>query len=98
MDECKDRATQYPEWRPFDSTNEHFMQTPADSRLPPPVFLANKTIVFRHASGRYPEWRPFDSTNEHFIHTPADSRLPPPVLLAKKTIVFKNVAKDYRLQ
>ena len=88
MDECEDRVRCYPEWRPFDNTNERFMHTPTDSRLPPPVMLENKTIVFKHASERYPEWRPFDNTNKRFMHTPTDSRLPPPVILANKTIVF----------
>ena len=48
MDEFEDTATRYPDWRPFDSANERFVRTPADSRLPPPVILANKTIVFKN--------------------------------------------------
>ena len=47
IDEYEDTATRYPDWRPFDSGNERFVRTRADSRLPPPVILANKTIVFR---------------------------------------------------
>ena len=46
MDECEDVAARYPDWIPFDGANERFMRTPADSRLPAPVLLANKTIVF----------------------------------------------------
>ena len=46
MHEFEDTATIYPDWLPFDSANKHFMQTPADSRLPPPVILPNRTIVF----------------------------------------------------
>ena len=48
IDEYEDTATRYPDWRPFDRTNERFVRTPADSRLPPPVILANRTIVFRN--------------------------------------------------
>ena len=48
IDEYEDTATRYPDWRPFDSANERFVRTPADSRLPPPVILANRTIVFRN--------------------------------------------------
>ena len=47
MDEFDYAASRYPDWRPFDSANERFMRTPADSRLPPPVILANRTIVFQ---------------------------------------------------
>jgi hypothetical protein len=89
MDECEDTVTSYTDWRPFDSANELFMCTSADSRLPPPVILANKTIVFRHASAHYPEWHSFDASNECFMRTPAEPRLPPPVILGNKTIVFK---------
>jgi hypothetical protein len=46
IDELAYIATHYPDWRPFDSANERFVRTPADSRLPPPVILANK-IVFK---------------------------------------------------
>ena len=46
MDECEDTAAPYPDWIPFDGANERFMRTPANSRLPPPVILANRTIVF----------------------------------------------------
>jgi hypothetical protein len=49
MDECKDTAARYPDWIPFDGANARFVRTPADSRLPPPVILANKTIVFGRA-------------------------------------------------
>ena len=46
MDGCEDIAARYPEWIPFDGANARFVRTPADSRLPPPVILANRTIVF----------------------------------------------------
>lgn len=49
MDECQDTAARYPDWIPFDGANARFVRTPADSRLPPPVILANKTIVFGRA-------------------------------------------------
>ena len=49
MDECQSTSTDYPDWIPFDSANARFVRTPADSRLPPPVILANKTIVFGRA-------------------------------------------------
>ena len=49
MDEFADTAARYPEWRPFDGANGRFVRTPAESRLPPPVLLANKTIVFGRA-------------------------------------------------
>jgi hypothetical protein len=49
MDECEYIATRYPDWRPFDGANERFVRTPADPRLPPPVIVANKTIVFGRA-------------------------------------------------
>lgn len=47
MDEFEYTATRYRDWRPFDSANERFVRTPADSRLAPPVILANRTIVFK---------------------------------------------------
>jgi len=49
MDEFEDTASRYPDWIPFDGANERFVRTPADSRLPAPVILANKTIVFGRA-------------------------------------------------
>ena len=55
MDEFEDWVAcryRYPDWRPFDRDNEHFVQTPADSRLPPPVILANRTIVFKNPDPR----------------------------------------------
>ena len=48
IDEFDYTAMRYPDWRPFDSANERFVRTPADSRLPPPVLLANRTIVFNN--------------------------------------------------
>ena len=89
MNELDGKSRHYQDWCPFDESNEKFMRTPAEPRLPPPVILANKTIVFRHASGRYPEWHSFDASNECFMRTPAEPRLPPPVILGNKTIVFK---------
>ena len=47
IDEFDYRAARYPDWRPFDSANQRFVRTPADSRLPPPVILATRTIVFK---------------------------------------------------
>ena len=56
MDECADAATRFPDWRPFDGANERFVRTPADSRLPAPVFVkatpaAPASIVFPPAAG-----------------------------------------------
>jgi hypothetical protein len=93
MEELDGTTTHYPDWYPFDGTNEKFIRTPAEPRLPPPVILANKTIVFRHASAHYPEWHSFDTSNECFMRTPAEPRLPPPVILGNKTIVFKHALK-----
>ena len=47
-DEYEDTATRYPDWRPFDRTNERFVRTPAESRLSCPVILANRTIVVKN--------------------------------------------------
>lgn len=49
MEEFDDTATHYPEWIPFDRANARFVRTTAEPRLPPPVLVENKTIVFQKA-------------------------------------------------
>ena len=52
LEKVDDTTTRYPEWIPFDCANARFMHTPVESRLPPPVIVGNKTIVFGKALHR----------------------------------------------